>query len=96
MGISSGRKSFDSAADLISWLTVGAKQDRQVRVFRDMNGDISFATPEDVLIAPDDDARVHMISQLVPKLDDASIDQLECYEGSLDSLLSSVLKKLSR
>lgn len=93
MGTSSGLKLYPrSAEELIS--SLAGDSDRDVRVYRDMNGIVSFATMDDVCIEPNDDARVGMLSSIASKLDDDELDKLEGYEGSLNQLTSDTLKKV--
>ena len=75
-------------------------EDRQVRVYRDLNGDVSVATMDDICIDAADDPRVALITSLANNYEwDESSDfpsNFESYEGGLNALVSSVLNQVLR
>ena len=72
--------------------------DFDVRVFRDLDGEVSFASLEDVHIEPTSDSRVALITKLANEYTWPSIstfpEEIEGYEGSINELTKKVLTKM--
>lgn len=67
--------------------------DREVRTYRDMEGNLAFATMDDVCIEPTEDMRVGLVQKLASHMKDEDLDSIENYEGSLNQLVNSVIHK---
>lgn len=76
-----------------------AEGDFDVRVFRDLDGEISFCSTDDVHIEPASDPRVLLIHKLANEYvwphSHPFPESLEGYEGSITTLAQSVLDFLS-
>ena len=89
---------MSDAEELIGKLA--GSDDRQIRTFRDLYGNVSFATTEDVLIDPDSDVRVALLNNIANDqswpAESMIHDQFENYEGSLNTLTRRVLSRVPR
>lgn len=93
------KKKNESLAESMIDSQLASADDQQVRVFRDMEGELSFATMDDVHIEPSSDVRVMLLHKLANEYDwphnHPFPESIEGYEGSLKSLAQSVLGMLS-
>ena len=75
-----------------------AEGDMDVRVFRDLSGEVTFATLDDVHIDPESDPRLLLVHSLANDYmwphNFAFPESIEGYEGSLHELARSVISSL--
>ena len=78
-------------------LSIGENDDYDVRVYRDLDGEVSFATTDDVHLDPDDDVRIAVMHRLANEYDwphnSEFPEDLEGYEGSVNDLTRSVIAR---
>lgn len=86
------------AESLIDVVLHESPEDFDIRVYRDLDGGVSFATPDDVHIPPGDDSRVALIHRLANDYDWPHNfefpENIEGYEGSVNDLTRDVLGKV--
>lgn len=74
------------------------QDDMCIRVFRDLNGEVSFATLEDVCIDANSDARLALIHRLANEFEWPSThsfpEDIEGYEGSVQELTQRVISSV--
>jgi hypothetical protein len=74
--------------------------DRDIRVYRDLDGGLSFATLDDVTIPVESDSRLALIKSVIDgnswPADSTLWVDVESYEGSLNHLTRSVIERVTR
>lgn len=89
----------ESVAELvIDMKLLESENDYPVRVYRDLAGEVSFATLDDVHIDPESDARVLLVHRLANEYEwphnSEFPENIEDYEGSVSELAQKVINQM--